>query len=191
MLLRRGVHAGRRFVQEKDPGPADDGPGDENPLLLAPGEPADGPVAVLVHADQGQGRPHGVFLAPPRQAPGRAQGHGHDLPGRGREKGIEMRGLLGDVADLRPVLEFGGRLSEQDDAAPVGLEKAEDELDQGRLARPIGTEHRQEIALPDGKGDILQHEPEAVGEGQSLNSDEDVRISGIPGHFSDSPGWFP
>ena len=146
---------------------------------------------MLVHADQGQGRPHGVFLAPPRQAPGRAQGHGHDLPGRGREKGIEMRGLLGDVADLRPVLEFGGRLSEQDDAAPVGLEKAEDELDQGRLARPVGTEHRQEIALPDGKGDILQHEPEAVGERQTLDSDENVRISGIPGHFSDSPGWFP
>lgn len=62
--LRFGVHASRRLIEKKDPRRIDDGPGDENSLLLSSGQAADAPVHELFHADDLKDVADGRFLPP-------------------------------------------------------------------------------------------------------------------------------
>ena len=98
------VEVGQRLVEQQQPGPADQGVGDQHPLLLAPGELPDPGVGEAARRRrraasrrprarrllERSGIPKPVTVDPER----------HQVPGPQRHVGVEQR-LLGHVADRR------------------------------------------------------------------------------------------
>ena len=72
LLLRSGIDAGHRFIEQVRVGFAGEGTGQEYPLLLATGEPADLPAGKIGQADPLKAVPCQLSL-PPTDPPKPAQ----------------------------------------------------------------------------------------------------------------------
>ena len=153
VLAALGVHAVGRLVQQQEARVVDQGHGQLDPLLHAGGEPADGPVALLVQADlvADLGRP--LAGRPGRQAA--ELGHEGDEVGGGHVPG--QAGPLRQVADLGPDGQRvqGHVVPEHHGPAPVGHEQPQQQLDQGRLPGPVGA-HQPGAAGLDGHVDAVE-----------------------------------
>ena len=164
----------------------DQGHGQLDPLLHAGGEPADGPVALLLEADlvADLGRP--LAGRPRRQA---AQlGHEGDEVGGGHVTG--QAGALGQVADPAPHGQGvdGDVVAEHGGPALVGHEQPEQQLDQGRLAGPVGAD-QPGAALGDLDVDPVERldGPVALAEVFDLRDQHPARPSDGSGSTTPSP----
>ena len=114
-LLVGQVDAGRRLVEEEQVGRADQGPGDERPLLLPAGELGDpglGLPGQADHADRVVDRCPVVAGERTQQPTAGERAGGDDLPHRRRDARAGA-GTLGDEADPAPVVEVVERGAEQ------------------------------------------------------------------------------
>ena len=160
-----GVEARRQFVEDDDPGVADERERDEQALFLATGE-----------------------LAEPGGEPvGQAEAFGQRAPvGR---TGIEGRVQLQCLADGQFGLQFallelgaqdpagglvvGDRVEAGDsDPARVGHPQALDALDGGGLSGAVRAEDPEDLALLDGEGDAVHDRPATVGLAQFTHFDD-------------------
>jgi hypothetical protein len=142
LFLRGRVERGQRLVAQQQPGPAHQGLGDPEPLLLPAGEQADRRVRVALRADRFDGRVH--LAGPgPRQAWAVAVDAELDqVAAADRQARIEHV-LLRDVASLgaappwRPPVD-GDRPGRQP-------EQSQHDLQQRGLARPVRAEDHQAL----------------------------------------------
>jgi hypothetical protein len=148
---------GERLVEEQQPGPADQGVGDEDALLLTSGEVAHPGVGEVPRVD---GVEHGVDgLTAPSPTQGHAEpvpveAQGHDVAGTERHVGVE-EDLLGNVADDR--VAPGERPATHQNAPGAGRLKTEDDPEEGGLARPVGADQTGELARHDPEADVVEH----------------------------------
>jgi hypothetical protein len=172
------IHACCGFVEKKDIRTVDDGPRDENPLLLPARQLSDPPAFQPEHIHRFQ-RPVDGGRIPAHDQTGKRllgkKAHGHNLPDRSRKIGIPVRRFLGNVADPLPIGKTVDSLSHEEHMAGVGLEDAEDNPNEGRFPRPIGSDKRQEITGTDGEGDIAKDFHSVVVERKVFHLDERVR----------------
>ena len=135
----RRVEAVGRLVEQQQPRVAREGLGELDPLLHAGGVGADLPVALLVQADVAQ------RLGGPLPGGGRREaGHAaHVRDELGRRDVRRQAVVLGHVADELPDLHrrpSDAVVAEHLRHALRGLKQAEEDLDQGRLARAVGAD---------------------------------------------------
>ena len=157
MALGFRIDARRRLVEKQDPGLVDDGPGDEDALLLAAGQAADPPVVELLHADDlrvQRGSAVPSFLA--RREKVRMSGGPWPRPlGRRPEKAGRNASLSGGYSrSVRQSVNSSEALAQDQDSALGRLQQAEDDLEQRRFSRPVRTDDGQEIAGVDRQGDV-------------------------------------
>jgi hypothetical protein len=122
---RRGVQVSRRLVAQQQRGMVDQGPGDRDPLPLAPGQ------------RRGQG------VRPVRQADLGQRGHRRGQPAPPRQVGVDLR--QHDVLRGCPVRQQVERLEDEPDAVrahgrpvPLGRRADIDAVDLERaLCRPV------------------------------------------------------
>ena len=145
--LVREVEGEQRLVAQQHGRVADQGLGHPQPLLLAAREPADRRVRVARAADGGQRGVHPCLPHPPTAEPGAepvpVEAEADEVAPAQRQVRVE-RLLLRDVADVRaapPRLPPG-----HPHLAARQRLQAEQHTHQGGLARPVGPEHRDELA---------------------------------------------
>ena len=136
-LLPAGrVEAGGGLVEQDELGVGDDGLGQLGPLAHAGGEAAHRPEAGLVQPDQVEHLRRPLAGGPHRQPAELAEG-GHHV-GRGLVEGQAV--VLGHVADA--AADADGVVGHGDaadlDRPRVGPAEAEEEAEEGGLARPVG-----------------------------------------------------
>ena len=162
--LPLGVDAGRGFVQQQQPGPGNQGPRDENPLALAAGKLPYFFVRQMAHLQALQGF-HGLPAVgggiPPPAFAGTELAHQDHIQGGDGEIAVDVH-VLGHIPD--DGRGFAGGLSTDAHQAAVGLQQAEDHLEQGCLAAAVGTDHGDEIAFADGQAHVLEHGLAVIGE---------------------------
>ena len=179
-LLAAQVEVGERFVEQQQPGAADDGVRDHHPLLLAARQLPDPGVGVGLGVDRPQRL--GGQVAPGRRGQREAEPVPVD-PQRdhvaGAQRHVRVDGqLLRHVPDQPPAAApRPGAAVQQDPAGRRGLQ-AEDDLQQGRLARAVGSDEPGELAGPDGEGDVAQDLPAAEPDADPLESQE--VLPGLP-----------
>jgi len=115
--MRFGIHTGRGFVQKKNIGTIDNGPGNEDPLLLTPRKLPNPAVFQLLHVYLLQRPFDGGFVLmsyEAREAFSRKQAQGYDLADRRWKVRIQVGGFLGHIPDSLPLVELINFLPHQD-----------------------------------------------------------------------------
>lgn len=177
-VLADDVDAVERLVQQQQPRLGGDRPRQQHSLALPTRQRAE-PVARTL------GEAHLLQRLRRRRAIGPARAsepadlpvtaHHHDLLDRDGEVGVESVGLghVGDVAACQR-----GSTAQHLDPASDDRDQAEDCLDEGRLARPVGADQRDGLARVDDAVDLLQHRHVAVRDAGVLHSQRDVPLPG-------------
>jgi hypothetical protein len=169
------IDAGGRFVEEEDLRLIDQGTGDEDALLLAAGEAADGLVGKVVHFDGLEGIEDALFLLAGEAAEeilSADESEEDDLFDRDWEVPIEDVALW-DVADEGAVgagIAWGA--AEDGDGAGIRRHDAEHEFHEGRLAAAVGTDDAEGGAIFDVEGDVLESGAAVVGERDVVDADD-------------------
>jgi len=65
---------------------------------------------------------------------------------------------LGQVADAAPALDIAGGPAEHERLAGGGRDEAQEQLDRGGLARPVGAQEAEHLALGHGHGETGQRQ---------------------------------
>ena len=131
--------------------------GQSQPLLHAPAQGVDLGLATIGEVDQLQ------KLARDRRplAPRHAVAGGVELEVLGGGQPVvdaeEVGHVADQVADLARIL--GDRDAGHGGVAGVGRAQRGQDPDGGRLARPVGTDEAEDLALGDGEGDLVQGDP--------------------------------
>lgn len=172
--LRQGslgalVHAGERLVEQEQGSALGDGTGDEDTLALTPGELADLPLHVAGHVDAFERGPDGGVVGGPRPAqpvlPAVAARH-HDFAHADGE--VPVDGLaLRHVRDGTGLPGGDGVGPADGHGAGARSHDAHDRLEEGGLARAVGTDEpahpagdeRQVDAVERRDGAIVHAEP--------------------------------
>ena len=189
MRLEHLVAAGRvepvrRLVEEEEPGVVDDRLGQLDPLAHPGGVAADRPVALL-------GQPH-VTEDVRRPLPGGLRRQAGELAGLGDELGradVRREGrVLGHVAHVPPEL---GALRPRDVAHDLGpaarrREQAEEDLDEGALAGPVGPDQADD---PGRDVERERVERDDAGEPLGQRLDADQRRRGPGDRLEHGPRW--
>ncbi len=175
--LRFRIHARRGFVEKKDIRTIDDRPGDENPLLLSPREFSDPPAFQLLQFHRCQSPVDGRFI-PLRDEAGKPllgkETHGDDFANGSRKIGIPVGRILGYVANALPFGKAVDLFPHEKNTAAIGLEDAQDNSNECRLSRPIGSDERQKITGGHGKGYLPEDMDSIVVERNFFHLDEKV-----------------
>ena len=170
-----GVQAGGRLVEDEQVGVVDEGLGQADAAGHALGILADGAARARGQADHLQEHLDALAalaagdLEEPAVVVERLVGV---------QEAVEV-GLLGQEADAVLDLDVAGRLAEDPDAALAGVEQAEHHLDGRGLARAVGAQQAEDLALLDGQaqvadgGDALAHPEVAEDLGQADQFDRD------------------
>ena len=172
ILLHPQVHVSRRLVEDEDLRFTGDRPGDEHPLQLPAGEVAETAFPQLADSRPLHGRDGGQPVFPtvhPHEA-GLAETSDEDgfldtdreVPGEG--------GGLGNVPYFPPP--FAGGPAEDSYFPRVGVQKAENDLEEGALPSPVGTDEAEHFPPLDTEGDILEDRRAVVGERDVLNDND-------------------
>ena len=159
LALGPDVEVGERLVEEQQPGPADQGVGDEDPLLLAPGEVAHAGVGEAPRVDGVEHGVHGLAAPAPVERYPEAmpvEAEADHVAGTERHVGVE-EDLLGDVADDRVAV--GERPPAHQNAPRARRLEPEDDPEEGGLARPVGADQTGELARHDPEADVMEHLP--------------------------------
>ena len=176
-LLRLHVHARGRLVEDEQVGCAGQGPGDQNPLLLAAGKGGDAVAEPVLRARPprpprrsraGRARLSGRNGGAPREPAGR-----HDLADGGGDAG-GGRGALRHEADPLPGGELPERGAEQAHLAAHGGHQPQHGPHQRRLAGAVGAQDRDDLAGPDVQVDAAQHRAAAELDGDVAGPDQGV-----------------
>ena len=184
---RHGVDVQRRegLVEQQQVGARGERAGERDPLLLAAGELRRPPVGEPGHVD-------GVEQLP---GAGRRGAAGHPL-GTRPERDVgqrgevrEQQGLLGEEPDATPVrghvhTGVGERPATDPDVPGVGPQQAGEDVEQRRLARPVGAEDGQHVARVDGDRDV---------QGEAGSADDGGRVEprSVTGTVLGGPGDAP
>ena len=149
----RRVQADGRLVEQQQPRVADQRLGQLDPLLHAGRVGADLAVALLVQADVAQ-RLGGALLGRGRREAGHPAQVGDELGGGDvRRQAVVLGHVAGQRPDPLPVLAAVG--AEHAGLPARGRQQAEQDLDQGGLARAVGADQAGD-ARPDGHGERVQ-----------------------------------
>ncbi len=169
------VDAGGGFVHQQELGAGEQGPGDEHPLLLAPGQLADVAITELGDTQALQHLGHLELLLPAgpgEQAPG-GTGHEHALAHGDRE--VPVDGLhLGHVG--------GGQPRPAPDRAGEEGNPSHDGPEQRRLSRARRSHHPAELTGDDGEVDVDEDSLGPVGARHPLEGDQHL-VGDRPGHW--------
>ena len=158
-LLGSGVHPGDGLVEDEEVRLGGEGSGDEDPLQLASRQVPHPNTRLGLHPHGVQRPVHGLMVLrrqESKQPTGRDATQGDDLLDGGRKPGVNVGGVLRNVPDPLPGPERLDGLSEDEGLAPLGMEEAEDHLDQRRLPRPVLSDEGREVPHGDAEGDVLQ-----------------------------------
>src|SRR5208283_5440541 len=152
------VYCNGRFVENEELGLPDEGPREENALVLPAGKLTDQPVSYVHDVHELHRPPHGLLVVPRNAAAaGGNESEPHYLLHRGGEKAVDCATRLGQVAYLSPLIEPPQGRAEEGDLARSRPHEAQDETDQRALARPVGPHHTDKITSLHGEGEALQH----------------------------------
>ena len=148
-LLVVEVEAVQRLVEHQHAGPADQGLGEEDALLLAPGQLADRAVLVGRRADELDDLGDAPLLGRRRKRqspPGAVEAEPDQVDGADPQVGVEPAALrqVADVGVAPP-----HRVAEDRDRAVAERDQAQQGFEERRLARAVGTEDGDELALLD------------------------------------------
>lgn len=153
-----GVDARGRLVHDDEVGVGHQRAGDVGPLLLPAGQLGDGPVGQRGQPDPvdplGR-RPLLGTAGPADQGLAREDAAEDHLGDGGGHPGGDL-GALGHVPEPRPAGEPSEWFAEQLDRA-AERDEADESADEGRLARSVGAEDRDELAGGDLEVDPAQH----------------------------------
>ena len=160
------IHPRKRLIHEVDLRILGQRPGQEQPLLLAPGQLRDLPPGIVGHPHQvhrsagrrARGAAHG---AQPAQRP--VQAHSHQVEGAHRVVPVDALALR-HVSHEPPLLAVG--LAVDAHRAGHPRHQIEHALEQGALAGAVGTDDAGDHAVGGRQVDVPQHRPPAVGDGQ-------------------------
>ena len=158
LLLAPEVEVGQRLVEQQQLGPGDQGVRDQHPLLLAAGELAHPRVGVPGRAHVAQRRLDHLPALPRRERepePVPVDAERHDVPGPQRHVRVDDE-LLRHVADGGLVLAVH-RLAVDEHPAARRLEQAEDDPEQGGLARAVRADDPGELALAERERHVAEH----------------------------------
>ena len=165
-LFRGGIHAGKGFIHQVDPGVLRQGAGQKNPLLLAARKLADLAVGVVGHAhllQTGEGEFLIRFPGPLQPSQPTVPPHQHHIQRIGRK--IPVDGFpLRDVTDDGPL--FFIRLSVNANLSGSQGQKAQNRLDQRRFSGAVRTDDPDQFPLRRFKGNIPEHRLAVVSDGQ-------------------------
>ena len=164
-LLVLVVDAGCRLVHDEQVGVARERPCDERPLLLAAGQLGERGAQAVGEADAGDGADDGVVIGLAGEAderPAREPTAHDDLLDRGRDAGDGAR-VLWYVSQPTPVAELRQRRAEQLDLPLVERDQSDRRPHQGRLARPVGAEQCDDLALGHLEVDPAEDRPPVEG----------------------------
>ena len=179
-LLAGDVQVGQRLVEQQQLRPADQGVRDHDPLLLAAGQLADPGVRVALRADGGEHVADQLAAGPGRQADTElvaVQAEAHHVPDPQRHVRLDGQ-LLRHVPD-RGVTGRAGVAVEQHRAAGDRLQ-AEDDPEQGGLARAVRPDEAGELAGADAERHVAEDLPAAEADADVLQPEQVVAIRGAP-----------
>ena len=160
-LLAGDVQVGQRLVEQQQPRLADQGVRDHDPLLLAAGQLADPGVRVPLRADGGQHVGDQLATGPGRQPDAElvpVQPEGHHVPDPQRHVRLDGQ-LLRYVPDAG--LPRGPRPAVDEDRAAGDRLQAEDDPEQGGLARAVRPDKAGELAGADAQRHVPEDLPAA------------------------------
>jgi hypothetical protein len=162
------VDAGGGLVQDQDLRPAQQGPGDEHPLLLPARKLTDVAMAEIADAQALEDGSHLGLLLPagPRQAPAPGAGH-QDHFGHGHREVPVDRLDLGDVA--------GPQLGAADDSPRGGRHRTQEHPQERGLARAGRAHHPQPLPHPHLEVDVREHGALAVGVADAFEGHQRAR----------------
>src|SRR6266540_1444181 len=165
-LLRCDIDGGCWLVQREQPRVRYERLRDERALLLSAGESCQRPPCV-------RREPHPfdrlvdrrpVVRVEAAEGVERGAAGGNDFSHRRRRLNADL-GALGEVAEAPALAKAVGRLIEEPHAAARGALEAQGQAEQGRLAAPVGSGDRDELAGGDLERDVAQDRlPVLVGE---------------------------
>jgi hypothetical protein len=158
---RLDVHPGRRLVEDRHGGPADEGKGERQPLPLPAGQAAEPRLRRrLRQAD----RPKQLVRVTRRSM--EAGVESDHLP-RGHPR-LDPAAALEHQPDPRPVVAAGGRRvgTEHGDGPVIGPPVALDDLDRRRLAGAVRPEQGEDLARGDPEGEVADDGPAVICLGQ-------------------------
>jgi hypothetical protein len=177
------IEAVERLVEQQQTGAADERLGDQQALLLAAGELADGLVRVargideLDHLGDSRCLSRAARQRRDRDAPASAvEPERDDVGAADAGAGVEVAALR-EVADQ--LVRLARRPSEHGHGSGGEREQAEHGLDQRRLAGPVRAEDGNEVAVLDGEREVAPDRPAAEA---NLGSVEHNRCRGGPCH---------
>jgi len=181
--LGRGVDARERLVHEVELRVLREGPGQKDPLLLAARQLADLPIREVAESDAIEAGQPALAMAPAdgaEPADLAVEPHARDVEGGDREVPVD-RLTLRHVPDAGASL--GERLAPELDLAARLGHQSEARLDEGALARAVGTDDRDESRV--GRGvvvDVPEHRATVVGDGHRVDRERARRrVFGTPG----------
>ena len=179
-LLGGDVHPGERLVEHEQLGIAHQGPGDHHASALPAGHAGDRPAGEVRHPDRlERGVDPGVAGARPPAA-GAEQAAGDGLPRGGRDRAGLGR-LLGDVAEAVVGAALGDRAAQQVRRAALERQHPDRGAQQGRLARAVRAEQRDELAALDAQVDVVQDPLAGAGDARADDLDDRSVPGSVPG----------
>jgi hypothetical protein len=158
-LLRLGVDAGRRLVEDEQGRLPGERLGDERALLHPARESAERGVRDGAQADAADRLVDEAAIVGP-QAPdeaSRGQAPGTDHLANGCRRISPRLRALGEVPESVSIREAVGRLAVQERRARIGSFEPEEDAHERRLAAAVGACEGDELALTERKVDVLEH----------------------------------
>jgi len=143
----RRIQPGGGFVQDQQAGISDESPGDEDPLLLPPGQVLEPTMAEAGHPHRLQ-RMFGFFPVRGAGAPEQPQvsvpPH-KDHVGHREGKTLRKADALRDISD--GLAQIPGRVAQDGDRAAIGPDDAQEDSEEGRFPGTVGSDEGRERPL--------------------------------------------
>jgi len=151
----QGVHPGCGFVEQKEPGLANEGPGQVEALELTARKPRQGAVSEVRPLDLTEGSQRLLALARGHpERPSLPQPAHHQLNPERRERTVQGFELGNKTKPLRGHLL--DRPAKQADPAPAGADEAQDHPQKRALPCPVRADHGNERPLGYGKAHLVE-----------------------------------